>query len=388
MELFNQLWQEAHQTSHHFLKEHPPIREEYRRYRRQLQQARRFKIDNDALDLIIELGEDADWRTILGRIQLARLPFPIMWVEIDLHHKTDYRNAKGYDLPRYEDTPKNLGWLLEEDPANENKWMATCFTDLSEEAQRNNAGDGLRTTPGLIQNHLDISGGYKNDYGPDALGEVKVPQMVTVEDSKAHTETNFIMKAFPWGAFRGGPDNKIKSYIIDHNTWSIEPVIGYALAMRHWELTQKDDAASADQAVKEAMIAGHREHSGDLRFLVTLLATLNCLPTIMTPVKPYKASFRDKQGIRPYLTSSVVTINIPAKRSRLKMAQKMLKTEIAKRRRHEVRGHWRTADKAIDGWEPFMDERGRIRWRKWISAHMRGDGSLGFVNHDYEVQAS
>jgi hypothetical protein len=46
---------------------------------------------------------------------------------------------------------------------------------------------------------------------------------------------------------------------------------------------------------------------------------------------------------------------------------------VARRRAHQVRGHWR---------RDWRHEGQRI----WIKEHQRGDASLGFVTHDYHVE--
>lgn len=47
--------------------------------------------------------------------------------------------------------------------------------------------------------------------------------------------------------------------------------------------------------------------------------------------------------------------------------------EARKRKRHQVRGHWRT--------------HGRFEGKaKWVESYERGDASLGWVLHDYEVR--
>ncbi len=66
-----------------------------------------------------------------------------------------------------------------------------------------------------------------------------------------------------------------------------------------------------------------------------------------------------------------------------------LKEEYAKRRAHEVRGHWRCSPTQInERWLPFIDVNGQNLFRIWIENHMRGDASLGFVQHNYVVTAA
>jgi len=69
-------------------------------------------------------------------------------------------------------------------------------------------------------------------------------------------------------------------------------------------------------------------------------------------------------------------IIVPAKvRKVSSWARKMLNTEI-RMRRHRVRGHFRVIKR--DG----ADDK-----RTWVKDHLRGEGSLGWVNQDYLVSA-
>ena len=65
----------------------------------------------------------------------------------------------------------------------------------------------------------------------------------------------------------------------------------------------------------------------------------------------------------------MITLTVPAKRYET-VAKRAI--AIARRRGHQVRGHWRK-----DHWHPGE--------RIWIREHVRGDTSLGFVMHDYAV---
>jgi hypothetical protein len=75
----------------------------------------------------------------------------------------------------------------------------------------------------------------------------------------------------------------------------------------------------------------------------------------------------------PYMSESVVTIKVPVK-SIVAVCQR--KATNMKKRRHEVRGHWRV----------IADRKTGERHSTWVNHHLRGDASIGFVRHGYSVE--
>jgi hypothetical protein len=139
-------------------------------------------------------------------------------------------------------------------------------------------------------------------------------------------------------------------------------------------MTEKGDTA----AIKPSLL---------IRGLWALLATINDLPVkieYVTPSKGYVARGQYKK----FLAHSVIHLNVPESRW-----QKLLRATAVKvrKRAHQVRGHWR------DDWrqplakhcDHVYDEHMRCKHchghKIWIAEHQRGDASLGFVTHDYEI---
>ena len=80
---------------------------------------------------------------------------------------------------------------------------------------------------------------------------------------------------------------------------------------------------------------------------------------------------RIRRGKRPMYEWKTVFID-EAKRESLRSA--LTKSDRAKCREHEVRGHWATRKKS-----------GK---RYWVRAHKRGDASVGTIFHDYQLKGS
>ena len=125
-------------------------------------------------------------------------------------------------------------------------------------------------------------------------------------------------------------------------------------------------------------------------YIWSLLSTINSLPIsnkFVTASKGYVAKGR----YRKFVDHTTITLNVPETRYRRIAAHAIA---VARRRAHEVRGHWRK-----DHWHPltptceheWVTMEGKTLCarcngrRSWIPEHQRGDASLGFVTHDYEV---
>ena len=111
------------------------------------------------------------------------------------------------------------------------------------------------------------------------------------------------------------------------------------------------------------------ELAHDARYLWSLLATINCLPTEIKEVKPDRG-YVARGKYRKFSEHTVITLTVPTTRYR---QVAMRAVAIARRRAHQVRGHFRK-----DRWHP-----GEMIW---VREHQRGDASLGFVLHDFIVE--
>jgi hypothetical protein len=110
------------------------------------------------------------------------------------------------------------------------------------------------------------------------------------------------------------------------------------------------------------------ELGGDLRYLWALLATINDLPVTTSEVAASKGFFA-KGKYRKFLDHRTIRLTVPTKQYRRIAARAVV---AVRKRAHQVRGHWRK-----DWRHPGQ--------QLWIREHQRGDASLGFVVHSYEV---
>lgn len=148
MDLLNKVWRDLNNQK--IWKRAPPLArtiyaDYYGDYRRKIRQARPFNIDDRALRFACELSLEGP-RKMAERLSLARLPFPICWIEYDLHEKlrigADLGISPGVDA----DTPSRIGYLLQEDPGDPLRWSVTTWVSvdgLSEPAHAPHRGEML-----------------------------------------------------------------------------------------------------------------------------------------------------------------------------------------------------------------------------------------------------
>ena len=131
-----------------------------------------------------------------------------------------------------------------------------------------------------------------------------------------------------------------------------------------------------------------KEWAGLMRRVWALLATINDLPMLAVDVRASKG-FMGRGMYRKYLNHRLIRLNVPARADVRKIARNLV--AIARRRAHQVRGHWRK------DWRHPGNARCQHIWttdnrcehceghRLWIAEHQRGDATLGLVLSNYEV---
>jgi hypothetical protein len=125
------------------------------------------------------------------------------------------------------------------------------------------------------------------------------------------------------------------------------------------------------------------------RIFLTLLSTVNDLPTNVREVTASKG-FVAQGRYRKFLDHAIVTLTLPKGRDPQKVARQIIAR--ARKRAHEVRGHWRDdwrkplRDGCLHEFDEYMVCHLCGGHQFWIRQHQRGDVSLGFVTHDYKVE--
>ena len=105
----------------------------------------------------------------------------------------------------------------------------------------------------------------------------------------------------------------------------------------------------------------------------TFFSTINKIPLAGPREVRTSHGFIGQGRYRTFLKHQVITLTVPQKNT-VKYARQIL-GDLIRRRAHQVRGHWRDDYRLKKGNKSL-----------WIAEHQRGDASLGFVTHDYNVE--
>jgi len=323
--------------------------------------ARKFVLDNSMSAFMADLGYQSfnGCRTTKKKIELiegmrrmSRLPHALTWIEFNkLEHRRRVKEVYHSDIDAGpDDVPDLCGWLLMQHPTVETAFMALhttshAWTNEGRVAVPNcgqfayswTCDDSTPPWPrDPFYHHTQIAyqkpdktafAQYTNQYAGSPKGLV-TPAAVLVGLPEYITETVSI-NACP--GFSGEAHEAFKR----SDRWQFNPL-------------------------------GEMAH--DMRYLWSLLSTINELPISRKEIRPDKG-YVSRGRYRRFSEHTVISLTVPVKRYQV-VAKRAI--AIARRRGHQVRGHFRK-----DRWHPGE--------HIWIREHVRGDTSLGFVLHDYEI---
>jgi hypothetical protein len=274
--------------------------------------------------------------------RLSRLPHPLTWIEFNFPKFFDRLTRKGYGVdfvPGFEDKqPDKMGWLLEQHPTNAAAFRRTEIHSFANE--------------GVAHLH-PVSMAWCSDDEPS-----------------------------PWRLWPAG-------------CLSSEDAVvqGYCSTQAHLIATFRDDISNL---IFEEWCRGHSQeeinllakNATTLRTTWGLLSTINDLPISIEHIKPSRG-YVARGSYKKFLQHAVVHLTVPETEWR-KLVSKT--ATLLRKRAHQVRGHWRK------DWRhplfPLCDPHefdDQMVYRRchghkvWVHEHQRGDASIGFVTHDYEV---
>jgi hypothetical protein len=371
LDLLNLFWKRA-ETDKAFSSYAPTIRA-----------LRPFALDDELAGIVSKLA-NTNQKTLRSYLHSARLPYPTMWLEVDFEQAFQHIERPA-QWRLHQETPKRVGWVLTQAP------METIAITRIAALDTDNVGTPS-TNPAWLQaaskaamypvttlftntRRFDMEGAFDT-----MRGKVHDDVLDAIRDFNSDPD----QPMQSWGVFPEFADKPLtrtnisllEPRMIQHCVNPVTPIEGSTIYERAYLMLQ---AGAADQM-------------GELGFICAALALLNEVPVKFVPFRP-SGSLRAGGRLRPYMSSSIVSIEVPATRRRLKEIEKHLKGrgDAAKKARHEVRGHWRHVDKLPlcddnhHRWERFEDRDGRLRWRMWIDHHERGDASIGWVRQSYHA---
>lgn len=389
LDLFNEFW---------LLTERE---EKFGLFREHVRRARPFSLSAEVDEMVGEFAYAViDDKRTARHLASARLPYPVMWIE---HPNTGFSRRTPLDIFQH---PTRTGWLLEEQyhvDAPEGRPVGFRATRISR-VEDDEGELHARLFPVIHTVMID----HPVDYA-----DLKARAMASCANIPGTAEAR-VVEAF-WSLMElpatsmlgwGGGDAMIPPEAGEEVADSLlrrSPLFGHAM----WELTdefilesmgsQFDPVSGVIDEARRVML----EHISELRYLVAALSLLNEMPVEYVKYTPYRPEGSVRMGgrMRPFMSSSVVSLTVPNTRRRLKefdrLLQKRGREEMRKKARHEVRGHFRHVKKLPkahpERWERWQDVDGRFGatgawwWRTYIEHHVRGSAELGWVDQKYAV---
>src|SRR5262245_5471337 len=366
-------------------------------YRVDMRKAHKFVLDDEFCRYATEISSTTPPERLLARIQYATLPFEVTWVEFDLKTKVRcMRKLHGMDDSKfdYSDVADRMGLLL----------RRLSDTEILVELAVESMHDSESYVGTLICYLFSTSGEHEwtmhdgNRHGCQALpitGAMDRPP-------KEHDEwLSQIGAASLWSYTTKGKSGmlekasdltklKLPGLLFKHGILGFGRMYFIAASLARY----KDDKGL--QAIAELVSHEVGEFAGMCRWIVILLAMLNEVPVDNRLVQPAGKIRNRLNHSRPLVDYHKLTLRLP-KLDPIKFIEKQLRTAGARRRQHPVRQHWRHYLEPVHcgpgqhDWE-FDHEEGYalcgkcMSYMRRIPDHLRGDPSLGFVQHDYVLK--
>lgn len=369
-----------------------------RKVRTNIRQAQRFMLSDDFVRSAYQAS--LDFQKVPTWLNLARLPYPRMWVEWDQHVKLDEQAKAGSILHEPDETlvAKRGGFLFEELDADTGMWLASRW-----EGSIRNGGEAFTSN----LNYVVAPEGsaimrIKPPPGVTSLTEVmtaiRVPQGMGYERAKIDDLIEMMTFGIRPGNVKFDPKEEIIGHIKNRIVTALSPISMHFQTNARKHLSQKEYEEFCQQASFSVQLCVE-EDAGILRFITTVLGLLNEAPNIREP-KQARAGYRT-MGMNKlqYLGHSMIHLKLP-KTKPMRFISRLLDHASNERRRnraHVARGHWRQVEygtKFRCDHNPTLVENGMgictkcERIIRWIPAHQRGDASLGWVTHEYTLESN
>ncbi len=332
------------------------------KHRANLRKARRFRFDDDFVRKVVQVAS-VPVSVTLARLILANLPFDHVWVEWDQEVRCREQERIGVS-----------DWLDDHD-----RGLA-----------------GFLITRNKIEGELTPSQWYATPFIASREGDAEMGPMaqcrIPIKDSHADQPPSELSHTVisGWGYRLTDVDEQMSDPDSIYNALlsvgGTSPEINVALPLM---------LRSDSKWIWKAYEDHSHEARGDLRFLITALAMLNCAPVKYVHSESV-GRFTRRHNSMPYLDSHTVSIHADSVHI-ARIVDREASQEASRRRRHEVRGHWALAEyktgrapcRHIPA-EGLSEGNHAIcarceRMIVWKDHHERGDATLGFVRHDFEV---
>ena len=349
------------------------------RYRIDMKHAHRFVLTDQFTAMATRLSFVAPEKT-LSRIQYATLPYDQTWIEFSLHIKMKIiHELYGRASPDLSDVGERLGLLVQR--IDDTSAVCTLVNEYKDIILPNSTSYFFSTVPTEF--------GEKLHYGCKPI--VMPPDLPHLNTTMTREQAMDMTRASLWGYTRGTKDRIVD---LDMGKLSIPKFLERhgAVGTSRMNLAYMFELKGSKLA--EMMTTEIKEFTGTVRWLVTVLAMLNEVPVSTERIErsgSLRAGLTQRHNLLDY---HKVTLKLPKTDPIRYFNRKLSNIEIARRRAHEVRSHWRTyLNEKRCGYEEHdwtYDEEHGYRlcgkceaYSTLIPQHIRGDIKLGWITKNY-----
>lgn len=336
----------------------------FRQYLPLIKKAVPFSLDEDAARLVAEMTSDPSKVNQISIYKsLAKLPFEHVWIEFPMQALVKRQNELTGRITAKEGTTERFAFLLQRGKSGteEGELIYVSMVSETEENPVLYPITALFWEPGLSSDQLEYAIRILSK-NPDYDTFFKDTNKWLVQSER-----------LAWGL-------QDEFFAPLANSVLVIPEAQFLSHVKRGNYTKKH--------FSQLLEVGLTESLGFMRLLVATLAVINYVPV---KLEPYRMPGKMRLGgnIKPFMSTSIVRIQIPNRKRRIRDVERtILAAYKSHRKRHRVRGHWRVSNKSHgDHWEMFIDYFSmKIKWRRWINNHERGDATLGWVNQTYVVE--
>jgi hypothetical protein len=329
-----------------------------------LRHAHRFLLDDSLVRHVTHVSSATTPQKLLQRLPSATLPYPTVWMEFNLHAKVQASAERAGVKANLTDTPERMGLLFKRDESNPSVWQMEVVANMRISRGR------TFTVPFHIA------------YGlcPPGLNNKPHEKVQTAER---------VWASWGWGY---SADSGYSGYDADDEPVMPECLEGWgrvAIATASRSMVLAVDA----EVTAKAATTFAEDNAGLLRWAATALAILSEVPTHVSDEVQPSGRKMVAGAAKPLLSYRRLTLHLPLNKDPVRYINRKLDhAVVARKRAHDVRGHWRNYH-LVEGCEHTWqqaDEDPTYRrctscggFSRFIAEHVRGDATLGWVKKEY-----
>jgi hypothetical protein len=383
-------------------------------FRQKLRAAQRFIVGDDSVRLVCHLSHEQN--RLEAWSFLARLPYDTVWFEFSLHEKVKEFERMGTLRQPFDpaNVAQRMGLLLWKDTTDERnpRWVAHTFVKTT---------DGM-ISPDMLAYVFHPEGDMRfptrgSDFwhAPTLSlipGLPRLPVSIFADDGKkiqTECDPEIVLGgligteggSYPLYEHNHGwmhlqvPEDDNKASMISGPDWFTPRMA--AIVNPWWEAHLRHRYKDNRERWNKLILHEVQENAGHLRWLITLLASINGIPKTIRPL-PARTGKRSLGMYQvPYFSHNIVDLTIPAEDKVLYARSKLNKAASnVHRAAHPVRGHWRVIERGKRAYicrhDPVMVEHGLGMCSKcqlmirWITDYHTGTPMVGVTTHEYNVK--